>query len=364
MTTYANARVTTRQTLLQDRTFLMATDPAPEILAAIDSEHGGLVASGAQRAKTVRALRALDPSIPILIEPDSASQHRATAEEPFLLDSEGLVPTSLRDVLTGQRACGASMAVTPSGQVFAADSAALKAIINTANEIDDDATLTLVPVADIWLTRPWVDQLEAVLLTSRHPVLLGVVNSNDDPLSRKDAVVGYARLAGEVPELIAWRADLSALGARAHGALAAVIGQRPSQRRYARAGETPFASDKSDKTPHVLLPTLMRYSRTSKMRREWFATSPSLTCGCNECRGRELDRFSESDASHTSAYLHNLAVLQEMAGDLTASADRVAWWTERMRDAGAAHLALGNQINRPVPEPTYIKRWLNQAPAR
>ena len=361
MTTYSGAKVASPGSveLLHDRVLLMATDPTPAEIAEIDPRHGGLVAAGAQAASTVKDLRAAFPSMPLLIEPQSASTYRATADQPFLVPDDGLWPLTLADCLDGQRQAGASLVVTPSGQVDAGDGQTLKALVNQANAVDAHDVATLVPIADIWLTEPHIKQLVAVLKGSAHPVLLGVVNSDGDPLQRKGALEGYARLAGEVPGLILWRTDLSGLGALAHGALAAVIGKRPSLRRYAKFDKPPFASNVSDNTPHVLLPGLMRYSRSRQMRTEWFATSPSLTCACSCCHGRDLDRFDASGGAHTQAYLHNLTVLTEMVGACLSSSNRVQWWASRMSDAMSAHVELGNHINRQVPEPGYIRRWID-----
>jgi hypothetical protein len=362
--TYTTAKLAGPRSLvlLQDRVLLMASTPTDDDVAEIDPRHGGLVASGKQAASTVTSLRNGYPTMTLLIEPTSASTYQASADEPFLLPADdGLFPLSLGDCLTGQRQAGASLVITPSGQVDAGDAPALKAIVNQANALDDADLLTLVPVSDSWLAPPDIDQLVAVLKRSRHPVLLGLVNSTDDPLSRQGAVAGYARLASEVPGIVMWRTDLSGLGALAHGAVAAVIGQRPSQRRYAKVGVTSRSSKLADKTPHVLLPELLRYSRAQQMRTEWFATSPSLNCTCEYCRGRDLDRFDKSPEAHEAAYLHNLTMLNQLVGECLSAADREEWWTQQLREAQSAHLELANRINRIVSEPASMRRWLRHS---
>ena len=364
MAGYAETRIARPGSVevLQDRVLLMTSAPTEADVAEIDPRHGGLVVSGTRAGSTVRSLRNSYPSMTLLIEPESAIQYQATAEAPFLLPNLGrLFPVTLADCLEGQRQAGASRVITPSGQVDAGDSAALKAIVTRANELDDSDVLTLVVVADTWLTPPWVDQLAAVVRRSRHQVLLGLVNSADDPLSREGAVAGYARLAAQAPSVVMWRTDLSGIGALAHGAVAAVIGKRPSQRRYSRFDETPHASKLSDKTPHVLLPGLLRYSRAQQMRTEWFATSPSLSCSCRHCHGRDLDRFGKSDPAHAQAYLHNLNVLNDLVGQCLDAQDRRDWWTQQLHEARSAHLALGTRINRSVAEPMSLRRWLRHS---
>jgi hypothetical protein len=337
----------------------MTGAPTQADVAEIDPRHGGLVVSGTRAGSTVGSLRNFYPTMTLLIEPASASSYQATADAPFLLENQDrLFPVTLADCLDGQRQAGVSRVITPSGQVDAGDSAALKAIVNQANELDDPDLLTLLVVADSWLTPPWVDQLAAVVRRSRHQVLLGLVNSADDPLSREGAVAGYARLAAQAPSVVMWRTDLSGIGALAYGAVAAVIGQRPSQRRYARWDARAHASRLGDKTPHVLLPGLLRYSRAQQMRTEWFATSPSLSCSCRHCDGRDLDRFDKSDPAHAEAYLHNLSVMNMLVGQCLDAQDRREWWTQQLYEARSAHLALGNRINRSVSEPRSLRNWL------
>lgn len=346
-------------TALQDRVLLMATHPTDADVAAIDQRRGGLVVQGSHAAGIVASLRRAMPQMTLLIEQSSASTYQATENAPFQLPADdGIFPLSLSELLHGQRQAGASLVITPSGQVAAGDSGALKSIVTQANSLDEPDVATLVPVSAAWLTAPWVEQLEAVLKRSRHPVLLGLVDGKDDPLSRQGAVAGYARIAAAVPDVVMWRTDLSGLGALAHGALAAVIGQRPGQRRYSQVGETPYASKLSDNTPHVLLPELLRYSRAHQMRTEWFATSPSLTCPCRYCQGLALDRFDKSAPSHAVAYLHNLTVLNGLVDQCLSAPDRQQWWFRTLQNAQGAHLELGNDINRPVPEPTSLRRWL------
>lgn len=364
--THGSAGVAARDTasLLRDRVLIMATDPGSSLVDEIDPSTGGLVLSGQHPRDALHGMRLAHPDFLLLAEPTSAMEYVATAETPFQIpDAEGLFGVSLESLLQGQRDAGANVVVTPSGQVRAEDSDALKAVVAGANRISDMDILTLVVVQDAWLTPTWVESLCAVLRTSKHPVALGVANGSADPLQRKGAVAGYSKVVQEVPSVIAWRTDLSGIGALSHGATAAVVGRVPSQRRYSPAGTQPHASDKTDRTPHVLLPALMRYSRTSQMRVEWFAQGETLTCLCHHCQGRSVDRFDVSAESKETAYLHNAAVLREIVAACLAvpAQERPAWWTQRLRDAQEAHAALGARIGREIEPPPYISRWLGEA---
>lgn len=348
-------------TILRDRVLTMATIPDPDLVGEIDPSTGGLVVAGAHALSSIRSLRLAHPELPLLAEPSSASGYAATPDRPFQIDEDGLIPETLEGLLQAQRDAGVSLPVTPSGQIAAQDFEALKAVVNGANAVPDPDVVTLVVIADIWLIAPWIDHLCAVLKTSRHPIALGVINGNEDPLARRGAVVGYRRIVQEVQQVIAWRTDLSGIGALAYGAPAAVIGRVPSQRRYSAAGSTPRSSNKTDKTPHVLLPSLMRYSRAQWMQTEWFAQGDPLPCSCRHCGGRAVDRFDESAESIALAHLHNALALRELVAACLDAPVRSAWWIQRLRDSSAEHVTLSSRIGRDVKPLAFVDRWLGEA---
>lgn len=347
-------------TALGDRVLTMATSFSPDLLDQIDPNLGGLVVTGARAHATVAELAGRFPGIPILIEPTTVADDQASVERPFILADDGLFPETVQDLLDGQRRAGASFVVTPSGQVPAGDSATLKALVGAANDVSGSDVLTLVAVPDVWLTTPWDKTLCAVLKTSEHPVLLSLINSSADPLERKGAVAGYRRVAEELGErVVGWRTDLSGLGLISCGALGAAIGVRPSQRRLAAFDRGPRSSDKRDGTPHVLLADLMRFSRSSVMHTDWFASEYPDTCVCRWCGGADIDRFDDSHESIELAHLHNAAILQQLVGSCmgTSREQRSWWWRRRIEDAVAAHAELEARINRPISQPAYFKRW-------
>ncbi len=347
---------------LRDRVLTVGTAFSPSLLGQIDPDLGGLVVVGERAHATVRELTRQYPTLPILIEPTTVANAAATVEHPFILENDNtLFPVTVEQVLDSQRQAGATFAVTPSGQIPAGDSATLKAVVHGANAIAAADALTLVGVPDLWLTQPLVKTLCRVLHDSEHPVLLSLINSSGDPLERKAAATGYRQVAETLGDrVIGWRTDLSGLGLIAHGALSAAIGIRPSQRRLAQFDRPPRSSDKRDGTPHVLLPDLLRFSRSSVMHHEWFASTRPDACPCRWCAGADIDRFDDSSESVEVAHLHNGAILQQLVeACMSVPPDhRAWWWRRRIEDAVGAHAELEARISRPIAQPTYLKRWL------
>ncbi len=356
-------------TVLRDRfwTAAVPTTFTPQIIETIDPTRGGIVLTGAGALAAARDVRAAHPGVPLLVAPASGSTHEATPDRPFLLD-DGRSKTDLQgvlfeqtveEVLDHQRDAGADMVITPSGQVGAQDTAALKAIVRRSNAIKGNDVLTQIVVLDDWMTGTWVKTLCAVLRDSEHPVLLGLANSFTNPLNRKQAVAGYQQVAQEVGQVVAWHADVSGLGFAAHGGLGAMVGLRASGRRYARVGVGPRSSKPKDPNPYVLLPDMLRYSRTSTMREEWFASAAPPRCTSPCCRGRAVDRFEGTEESVAAAHLHNTTRLSEMVHALTEveAAARPAWWRSRVNDAVAAHAEVGARIGRKLEVPADIQQW-------
>jgi hypothetical protein len=225
----------------------------------------------------------------ILTEPTSTAVW-ATKETPFALDTSGLFPEDLDEVLDAQVQAGATVAVTPTAVFKAGDSEAMKSALERVNRLDRDDCVFLLPIHYRWLDKDNIRQLIAIVTHSRHPVAIALADSFSNPLEHKGAISGYRRLFEAAPWAMPWRADLGAFDAMARGARAAAIGQLPSLRRLAFPDKGGFSSDKSDTSPHVLLPKQLRYRRSSKMQQEWFASALADTCPCPHCDGREIDR--------------------------------------------------------------------------
>lgn len=350
---------------LKDRVWVMASRDSltPATVSEIDPVIGGLVLTGKKALRAAREIREQWPDLPLLVAPTGAQEREATADRPFVHngnDEEGLFDVSVEAALQAQRSAGADLVVTPSGQVEAQDTPALKALIEQSNLLTAPDVLTQVVLPTIWLSdSESARSLCAILRRSEHPILLGLAHSSGSPLDSKKAMAGYQRVAQEVENVVAWGADLSGLGFWAQGGLGAVVGLRPSGRRFSQIGRHPQAQNPGEASPHVLLPELLRYSRVDYMRRELFASAKPLVCESSCCRGREVDRFDASDESVAAAHLHNTNRLYEMVNRLASVAHtaRPLWWNSRAVDALAAHLELSVRVGREVKAPKDVQHW-------
>jgi hypothetical protein len=235
--------------LLKDRLLTVAGSDAELVVQGVDASRGGLVVSGASSLAAVQRLRAGFPDLVLIPEPDAHTRRSATPEAPFgLPQADGLFGVGLGEALDAQRAAGASVALTPTQFITAGDAPSLKAAVQTANRLDRQDALLLLPVAWPWVRDPDVRQLVAAMLRSRHPVALAL-GADADPLDHKGVPDGLRRLAGDVAHLVLWRTDLTAFDALSRGALSAASSTRcswstdaPSQwRTYSLATGAPFA---------------------------------------------------------------------------------------------------------------------------
>lgn len=360
--TVASPRTKEAARRLATRVLVLASSEAEATAPFVDEHTGGLIVTGAEAMTTVGRLRPHYPRLTLLIEPDSVKEF-ATAERPFVFDQDpqALVPQELDEVLDGQIAAGASVAVFPAGVIDAGDSAAAKAVVRAANEVDrGDAILPLF-LNYRWAIEPAVTQLVAIAKRSRHPVAVALVDSNSDPLNHAGAPAGYRRIFAEVSQAMPWRADLGGFDALAHGAFAAAIGQLPSLRRVAVPGSTPHASRPGENYPHILVPQLVRYSRSNHMQQAWFASAEPYTCLCQHCRGRAIDRFNGSPEERLEGHLHNLDRLSDWRSQIDGfSTEQInAWWKARLSDAEYEHEALKGYTGVTVDMLDVVKTWIS-----
>lgn len=346
---------------MRDRFLIITNSADDDVIDQTKGQDTGLVITGKNWMNAVAQARAADSGLLLLVDPSSASEYIATADNPFYLKQDTLYPMTLGQYLQGLRDRGVTLPMTPSRQVRAQNSAALKAIIGQANAIADRDVITLIPIVARWLRAPWISQLIAVLKTSRHPVALGLVDGRQTPLNSKAAMQGYQRLAQEVPHIIMWRTDLSGIGAVCHGASACAIGLIPSHRRYSEAGKKGHAQRPADKSPHMLLPQLLRFARSRYMTDRWFASTLPLTCDCVSCRGRAVDRLYDSPEDKHAAKLHNIAVLKALAFECINSDYRRAWWNSRLRQAQAETVTLSRRTSTDINLPNDMGIWLSMS---
>lgn len=342
--------------------FLTAADAGAE-LGPLDPASHGLVLRGKGALPALGKMRQHLPGLPMMVEPLACSNHVATADEPLWLPGGTDGDDTLFDHdpiamnMKAQRDAGATMAVLPTGQIRAQDSAALKSVVSAANGIDELDVLVLLVVVPQWLSDATsLRQLIAGAQRIRHTVGLGLINGRGDPLDAKGVADGYRQFFEQVPGAVPWRADLSGIGAVACGAPGMVIGTLPSLRRFAEAGKSGFASS-MDRTPHLLLPDLARFARSGFMHTEWFAATDPIQCDLECCNGRALDSFTSGDAA--PALKHNITALDSLARQCFArpSGTRKAWFGQYLQDAVSAHAELGNRVGKPITVPGMIGRW-------
>ncbi|WP_286689386.1 MULTISPECIES: hypothetical protein [unclassified Aeromicrobium] len=347
---------------LSRRVLVVASTEATQTAAHVDTAGGGLVVAGTEATRTVRQIKAAYPNLTLLVDPTSHTGHVASEAEPFMLGEEGLFEFTLADHLAGQISAGADIAVTPTGFMEPGDPKALKAALEIVNAVDRDDVLFLLPAHPRWCAEPNVQQLIAVARRSRHPVALALGHKTD-PLTTKGVPAGFRRFFAEVGWAMPWRTDLAAFDALAHGAKAAAVGQLPSLRRINLPGEKGFAGRPGEKFPSVLMNDLLRYSRVSHMRENWFASVSPYACDCSVCVGRAVDRFSGSPEHRLEAHLHNLAMINAMRQDIDGltQAQIAQWWRRRLLDSEEAHIKLGAYTSTTVGMPAVVKEWIDLA---
>src|ERR1700722_18107004 len=291
------------------------TRKAPSFLAA---DRSGLVLSG-KGSNAMAAVVGRRSNILVLSDPGAYLDQVATAEEPFALpDLAGaLFGSDLDSLLSGQRQCHATAAVTPSCYVQAGDSAAFKALGRQACQIERDDVIVAVPVALPWLTKSqYLPQLIAGLQRIPHPKAV-MFGAQKNPFDVVAAIPNFRRLLTETTNVGLWRADvLAAFDCLAHGGAFAVIGAGGSLRHLVPADEKPNANNPVVHTPAVLLPSMLRYSE-GRFVADRYADIPAPRCSCVVCNGASLNRFdSLSGEVRAIAHAHNAAVWTGWLTDL------------------------------------------------
>jgi hypothetical protein len=315
------------------------TQQVPPFLAA---DRSGLVLCGrGSHAKADTIGR--HSTSPLLIDPAAYLDQVATAAEPFALpESDGtLFGSDVGAMFDGQRQCHAAAAITPSRYVQAGDSAAFKALVYQAQEIERDDVIVAVPVALPWLTqKQYLPQLIAGLQRIAHPKAV-MFGAQKNPFDVAAATANFRRLLAETTNVGLWRADVpAAFDCLAHGGAFAAIGAGGSLRHLVPADEKPDADNPMAHTPAVLLPSMLRYVR-GRIIAEKYANTPAPRCDCAVCDGASLDRFDSLNGDvRAEAHAHNAAVWTGWLSDLfnhVTDAERQQWWRGFCKTAVDSH---------------------------
>jgi hypothetical protein len=335
-TTSATATVLGRIFLLDNPRY---TPQVPPFLAA---DRSGLVLCGRGSHTKADAIARHSSNL-LLIDPAAYLDQVATAAEPFALpESDGtLFGSDLGAVFDGQRQSHAAAAITPSRYVQAGDSAAFKALVRQAQEIERDDVIVAVPVALPWLTqKQYLPQLIAGLQRIAHPKAV-MFGAQKNPFDVAAATANFRLLLAETTNVGLWRADVpAAFDCLAHGGAFAAIGAGGSLRHLIPADERPDADNPMAHTPAVLLPSMLRYVR-GRIIAEKYANTPAPRCDCVVCDGASLDRFDSLNGDvRAEAHAHNAAVWTGWLSGLldhATDAERQQWWRGFCKAAVDSH---------------------------
>ncbi|YCH07398.1 hypothetical protein ACTAQJ_20295 [Arthrobacter sp. alpha11c] len=347
--------------LLSRRQFHVCGDNVLHTLPYIDNAGGGVFLTGQFAAKRMNALRRYHPTIPMIAEPMSMTHHVAVPEQPFLLPPDNLFHRGdLAGALDEQRSMGSDLAITPTGQIASGDSASLKAALFAANELDREDTLLALPLAANWLSdESATKQVIKAIDRSRHPVALTFVDQTN-PLGSVKRMRAYRRLIHETTgTVLAYRVDLFGLDALTGGAIASAIGAYPAARRLNPVGKRGSSADPEDMSPHMLIGDILRFTRSTHMRRHWFAEAPAMRCYCMVCRGGVIDRLYGEEQDRAIGHHHNVLEIGRLfsaLGNLPLEKMREAW-EKLVGGAIDAYPQLESHIGAPIPIPKDLSVW-------
>lgn len=335
--------------LLADRQFHVCGENKREESSLIRAHAGGAFLVGEDAPKYFQQIRRANPDLPLIVEPRSLRKHWASEEQPFKGDGdENSFQLSLDAELDWQRMTS-DLAITPTGQIRVNEFKTLKAVLREANKLDRKDVLLALPMAGGWLSQESLTkQLIAVINRSRHPVLLTFTGSGN-PVDSMLRARAYRRIFQEttVP-VIAYRADAIGFDALAHGAIASAIGSYPSMRRLTPVGGRGRSIDREDMSPHMFIPDMLRFVRSTHMRREWFAGSSPIHCFCDICRGEALDRLHGEDPDRCIGHNHNVVSLDNMYSSYVGlnETERRALWSSQTAGALDTYPQLEAHIGR------------------
>jgi hypothetical protein len=348
--------------ILTDRQFHVFGDLVLHAMGGINPRAGGGFVTGVQAAKRVMRLRQQYPTIPLIIEPAAIRTYYATPAAPFLIDmpDDSFFAPSLDAALDLQLLGGSDLAVTPTGQIAAGDAASLKAALRQANALDRIDVLLALPLAAGWLSDPALTkQLIKVIDRSIHPVLVMFIDPTN-PIASKKRLLAYSRLFEETTgAAVAYRTDAAGYAAQAVGAITSAIGSYPSVRRLNPVGQQGRASDPEDLSPHMFIGDLLRFVRSTHMRRVWFANAQPFACMCDVCGGAPIDRLHGSAGERVLGHRHNVIEIGQIHNPLIgmSTTQRRAQFRALVSGAVDTYAQLEAHIGAPIQIPVDLTVW-------
>lgn len=267
--------------------------------------------------------------------------------------------------LNHQHRDGLRWALTDSGYIARGDRQGLQKILDQTAKAHDkvqvrnQGVIAALPLAISWLTDE-ADTLAQALCRASTPVALMLEDEND-PLSRKNAVAGLISvLRADVP-IAVLRCDMSVLGALAYGAAAVSVGDSSKLRHF-----YPSKDKSGGPTPPLatLVPELLGYYHLTKID-DAITVTPDLPvwiCPCRVCGHRRLDWIANSTRPDVSAFEHAVSALADTArqlfGDAVTAEDRSQRWFQAVQHAQVNHSAVIASTGQPWEPKDALGRWI------
>jgi hypothetical protein len=325
------APVVDARALLRDRVMVATSSAIPTgLLATVLNGPGttGLVGIGTTVGSQLRKYKLGHPDIVTGLDPAAYDQHEASCEHPFALFPAKVGPLSLLPRLSladyvGEALGRYDVVFTPTGLVPVRDGAVLRAVISSANEVEENRVVVTLPAPAGWLGPEGRQVLMDVLRRSRHPVAL-VVTGQLDPYEDRATADGLIDVLAESgPSVFLHRTDMAAVQALARNALGASIGVSTSLRHTVIGPRVQTRRRKGPKPLPILVPGIDAFHDVDKLQ-AWFGDA-GPACDCCGRLLTDFDRYDPDDVDLVAN--HNVRSWRQIVDDLVAvrPSDRRSW---------------------------------------
>jgi len=203
------------------------------------------------------------------------------------------------------------------------------------------------------------------------PAIVALINEQDKPvaviLEHKNDPCGAAGvvdglihlLHGASVPVLFLRTDTSALGAIAHGAVAAGVGTHSGLRHNFPIPPKPGGG--REKLAFVV-PDLLTYVQADRFAKAYLVkpTLPMWRCGCWLCRGRDLNWIRASHHAFAVAFQHSVTVIADLGAQLqhrAVTTHPIQAWDDMVTTAQAAHGAASNPSGSPWAPQEFLAHW-------
>ena len=308
--------------------------------ATAASPASGIVVRNSSPLDALARSRARGYPSRIVLDVGAWTTRVATRRSPTVLHAPGaLTQISLDSWASDLLGAGADAVLTPGKFVPADHWAALRAVLDAGEETSLPGVITLVATDAAMLDSACLPAFSKILSGASRPLAL-LFAARDKPLARWGRPAALRQVVSAVPGCLLLGAEpIIAADAFARGASGAAIGISGGLRRPRRPGDQGGPNNAAGFVPGLFLRDLWEH-RSPGIYADWYANSPSPTCGA--CGGRALDEFGCDEADKQAVLRHNVhAWLEVHAGlrGLDPAGRRAALARERA-DALAAHLTL------------------------